>query len=43
MVNIHPLIAKDVYEVVMNNKEKLNDVIDYQRDYNFNYFSYKTL
>jgi ribonucleoside-diphosphate reductase alpha subunit len=38
-----PLIAKDVYEVVMNNKEKLNDVIDYQRDYNFNYFSYKTL
>ena len=38
-----PLIAEDVYQIVINNKEKLNDVIDYQRDYNFNYFSYKTL
>ena len=38
-----PLIADDVYNIVMKNKEKLNDVINYQRDYNFNYFSYKTL
>ena len=38
-----PLIAKDVYEIVIKNKNKLNDVIDYNRDYKFNYFSYKTL
>ena len=36
-----PLIAEDVYQIVINNKEKLNDVVDYQRDYNFNYFYIK--
>lgn len=38
-----PLIAEDVYKVIMDNKSKLNSVIDYNRDYNFDYFAYKTL
>ena len=38
-----PLIADDVYKLVMNNKSKLNDVIDYSRDFNFDYFAFKTL
>ena len=38
-----PLVSKEVYDVVMKNKVKLNSVIDYNRDFNFNYFSYKTL
>jgi len=38
-----PLLAEDVYQVIMKNKEKLNNVIDYKRDYNFDYFAYKTL
>jgi len=37
------LIADDVYTIVMKNKNKLNDVINYNRDYKFNYFGYKTL
>lgn len=37
------LINSNVYEVVMNNKQKLNDIINYDRDYDFDYFSFKTL
>ena len=37
------LISEDVYNVVIKHKKKLNSVIDYSRDYNFDYFSYKTL
>ena len=38
-----PLIAKDVYEFVQTNKNKLNDTIDYNKDFNFDYFALKTL
>ena len=38
-----PLIAEDVFEIIIQNKTKLNDVIDYERDYLFDYFGYKTL
>ena len=38
-----PLIADDVYRFVLKNKNKLNDYIDYNRDYNFDYFALKTL
>ena len=38
-----PIISKELYELVMANKEKLNNIIDYQRDYNFDYFSFNTL
>ncbi len=38
-----PLIAEDIFRIVMKNKTKLNDVIDYHRDYLFDYFGFKTL
>lgn len=38
-----PLLADDVIEVIRQNKEVLNDAIDYTRDYQFDYFGYKTL
>ena len=37
------LVSKELYDVVMRNKEKLNNVIDYQRDYTYDYFGFKTL
>jgi ribonucleotide reductase alpha subunit len=38
-----PLVSDEVYQVVCKNKEKLNTYIDYQRDYLFDYFGFKTL
>ena len=38
-----PLIDKKIYEIVMNNKDKLNDVLNYENDYLFDYFGFKTL
>lgn len=38
-----PIISKELYDMVMKNKEKINNVIDYQRDYNWDYFGFKTL
>ena len=37
------LISDEVYNVVQANKEKLNDNIDYSRDFLFDYFGFKTL
>jgi ribonucleoside-diphosphate reductase alpha chain len=37
------LVSVEVYEIVNKNKEKLNAYIDYQRDYLFDYFGFKTL
>ena len=37
------IIHKDLHDVVMKNKEKLNTYIDYERDYLFDYFGFKTL
>lgn len=39
----NPLISDLVYDLVMKNKEKLNSYIDYSRDYNYDYFGFKTL
>ena len=41
--NNYPLISETVYKFVMENKNKINDYIDYSRDFNFDYFGYKTL
>ena len=41
--NKSPLIADDIYEIIMKNKSKINDTIDYSRDFLFDYFGYKTL
>jgi len=38
-----PLVSDELYNIVMKNKEKLNTHIDYQRDYLFDYFGFKTL
>jgi len=38
-----PLVSEQLYDTVMKNKEKLNNYIDYNRDYLFDYFGFKTL
>jgi ribonucleoside-diphosphate reductase alpha chain len=38
-----PILADDFIEIVRKNKNTLNDIIDYARDYTFDYFGYKTL
>ena len=38
-----PLISEKLYDIVCKNKEKLNNYIDYQRDFLFDYFGFKTL
>lgn len=38
-----PLIADDVYEIVMQNKELLNSAIIHDRDFDYDYFGVKTL
>jgi len=38
-----PLISDEVYAFAKKNKTKLNSYIDYRRDFNFDYFSLKTL
>lgn len=37
------LIAEDVYEIIAANAELLDSTIIYDRDYNFDYFGFKTL
>ncbi|CAL9728951.1 ribonucleoside-diphosphate reductase large chain 1 [Monosporozyma unispora] len=38
-----PMISDDVYNIVMENKDEINSAIVYDRDYQFNYFGFKTL
>jgi ribonucleoside-diphosphate reductase alpha chain len=38
-----PLVSEELYDIVCRNKEKLNNYIDYQRDFLFDYFGFKTL
>ena len=38
-----PLLADDVYKVVMDNKDKLDSTIIYNRDFGYDYFGFKTL
>jgi ribonucleoside-diphosphate reductase alpha chain len=37
------LIASDVYGIIKNNAAKLDDAIDYTRDFDYDYFGFKTL
>jgi ribonucleoside-diphosphate reductase alpha chain len=37
------LLADDVYEIVMNNKDVLDSSIIYDRDFRYDYFGFKTL
>lgn len=38
-----PLIADDVYKVIMDNAETLDSTIIYNRDFGYDYFGFKTL
>ncbi|CAG8466534.1 15513_t:CDS:10 [Cetraspora pellucida] len=38
-----PLVSKEVYDIVMENADRLNSAIIYDRDYAYNYFGFKTL
>ena len=37
------MIAQETYEIVMKNRDQLDSAIIYDRDYNYNYFGFKTL
>lgn len=37
------LIATDVYEIIMNNKDRLNAALVDKRDWDYDFFGYKTL
>ena len=36
-------LSKEVYGIIRANAKKLDDTIDYNRDYNYDFFGYKTL
>ncbi|SHI75877.1 ribonucleoside-diphosphate reductase subunit alpha [Flavobacterium haoranii] len=38
-----PMISDEVYEVIMQNAERLDSSIIYNRDFNYDYFGFKTL
>ena len=38
-----PLLADDVYKIIKENAEKLDSTIIYNRDFNYDYFGFKTL
>lgn len=38
-----PLLAKDTYKIIQDNAAKLDSTIIYNRDFNYDYFGFKTL
>lgn len=40
---LSPSISDDVYEIIKEHAEELNSAIVYERDFNYNYFGFKTL
>jgi len=38
-----PMISQEVYEIVQNHAEELNSAIVYDRDFNYQFFGFKTL
>jgi ribonucleotide reductase alpha subunit len=38
-----PLINKRLYDMVMEHKNKINATLDYDKDFNYDYFGFKTL
>lgn len=41
--NKAPLLADDIYEIIEKNADKLDSTIIYSRDFNYDYFGFKTL
>jgi len=37
------LISTETYGVIKNNAKRLDDAVDYKRDYNYDFFGFKTL
>jgi ribonucleoside-diphosphate reductase alpha chain len=38
-----PLVNSALHKMVMDNKEKINATLDYEKDFNYDYFGFKTL
>lgn len=38
-----PILSNETHDIIMNNYVKINNAIDYSRDYDFDYFGVKTL
>lgn len=38
-----PMISKETFDIIMSNADKLNSAIIYDRDFNYNFFGFKTL
>lgn len=38
-----PMISKDTYDIICEHADELNSAIVYDRDFNYNYFGFKTL
>ncbi|KAI5954019.1 RNR1 [Candida margitis] len=42
--NLHaPMISKETFDIIQENSDELNSAIVYDRDFNYNYFGFKTL
>ena len=41
--NNSPLINENLWDIVKNNKEKIEELIHYDRDFKLNYFGFQTL
>lgn len=41
--NVNPLISEKLYNVVLNNKDKIQQAINFDNDYKFDYFGIRTL
>ena len=39
----HPIISKEQFNIIKNNKQAIQSMIDYDRDYFIDYFGFKTL
>ena len=37
------LIADDVFEIIQKNKDRLNSALIFDRDFDYDYFGFKTL
>jgi len=38
-----PMISKEIYEIIMLHAEELDSAIIYDKDFNYNYFGFKTM
>ena len=38
-----PLLSKEVYDIIIANADQINARLDYNRDFNYDFFGFKTL